>query len=157
MSNMDTVFSDEKDERFLKLVDELDAGYYERIGDELSKYDNYNEFKNPHVVLLALDNDTAVACASYRIFDNDSVEFKRIYVKKEYRKRGIAYYLIVQLEKSVIERNFRYSYIVTGKNNHAAIGLYKKLNYELIDNFGQFGDDDRVVCMRKEFEHLHPK
>ena len=157
MSNMDTVFSDEKDERFLKLVDELDRGYYERIGDELSKYDSYNEFKNPHVVILALDNDTAVACASYRVFDNDSVEFKRVFVKKEYRKRGIAYNLIVQLEKSVIERNFRYSYIVTGKNNHAAIGLYKKLNYELIDNFGQFGDDDRVVCMRKEFEHLHPK
>ena len=157
MSNMDIVFSDEKDERFLKLVDELDAGYYERIGDELSKYDSYNEFKNPHVVILALDNDTAVACASYRVFDNDSVEFKRVFVKKEYRKRGIAYNLIVQLEKSVIERNFRYSYIVTGKNNHAAIGLYKKLNYELIDNFGQFGDDDRVVCMRKEFEHLHPK
>ena len=157
MSNMDIVFSDEKDERFLKLVDELDAGYYERIGDELSKYDSYNEFKNPHVVILALDNDTAVACASYRVFDNDSVEFKRVFVKKEYRKRGIAYNLIVQLEKSVIERNFRYSYIVTGKNNHAAIGLYKKLNYELIDNFGQFGNDDRVVCMRKEFEHLHPK
>ena len=157
MSNMDIVFSDEKDERFLKLVDELDAGYYERIGDELSKYDSYNEFKNPHVVILALDNDTAVACASYRVLDNDSVEFKRVFVKKEYRKRGIAYNLIVQLEKSVIERNFRYSYIVTGKNNHAAIGLYKKLNYELIDNFGQFGDDDRVVCMRKEFEHLHPK
>ena len=42
MSNMDTVFSDEKDERFLKLVDELDRGYYERIGDELSKYNIYN-------------------------------------------------------------------------------------------------------------------
>ena len=157
MSNMDTVFSDEKDERFLKLVDELDRGYYERIGDELSKYDSYNEFKNPHVVLLALDNGTPIACISYRVFDNVSVEFKRVYVKKEYRKRGIAYNLIVQLEKSVMERNFRYSYIVTGKNNHAAIGLYEKLNYELIDNFGQFGDDDRVVCMRKEFVSLRIK
>ena len=101
MSNMDIVFSDEKDERFLKLVDELDAGYYERIGDELSKYDSYNEFKNPHVVILALDNDTAVACASYRVFDNDSVEFKRVFVKKEYRKRGIAYNLIVQLQHNI--------------------------------------------------------
>jgi len=157
MSNMDTVFSDEKDERFLKIVDELDRGYYERIGDELSKYDSYNEFKNPHVVILALDNDIAVACASYRIFDNDSVEFKRVYVKKDYRKRGIAYNLIVQLEKSVMERNFKYSYIVTGKNNHTAIKLYEKLNYELINNFGQFRDDNRVVCMRKEFEHQQPK
>lgn len=57
-----------------------------------------------------------------------------------------------------MERNFKYSYIVTGKNNHAAIRLYEKLNYELIDNFGQFGDDDDgVVCMRKEFESLRIK
>lgn len=148
---MDTIFTDEKDERFLKLVGELDRGYYERIGEGLSKYDSYNEFKNPHVVILALDNDVAVACASYRVFDNDSVEFKRVYVKKEYRKRGIAHKIIGQLEKSAIRNGFKYSYIVTGKNNLPAIELYKKLNYELIDNFGQFKNDDIVICMKKEF------
>ncbi len=152
MSSMDTIFTDEKDERFLKLVSELDRGYYERIGDELSKYDSYNEFKNPHVVILAFDNDLAVACASYRVLDNDSVEFKRVYVKKDYRKRGIAHNIITQLEKLVVKNNFRYSYIVTGKNNHAAIKLYEKLNYKLIDNFGQFIDDDTVICMKKDFK-----
>ncbi len=148
---MKTILTDEKDERFLELVDELDRGYYERIGDELSKYDNYNEFKNPHVVILALDNNNAIACASYRIFDNDSVEFKRVYVKKEYRKLGIAYNLIKQLEQLVVRNNFKHSYIVTGKNNHAAIRLYEKLDYEPIANFGQFIDDDVVICMKKEF------
>lgn len=148
---MDTIFTDEKDERFVKLVGELDRGYYERIGEELSKYDSYNEFKHPHVVILALDNNDAVACASYRVFDDDSVEFKRVYVKREYRKRGIAYNLIGHLEKSAIRNGFRYSYIVTGKNNQPAIRLYEKLNYELIDNFGQFLNDDMVICMKKEF------
>ena len=152
MNNMDTIFIDEKDERFLKLVEELDRGYYERIGDELSKYDSYNEFKNSHVVILALDNDIAVACASYRVFDNETVEFKRVYVRKEYRKREIAYNLIVQLEKSVIKNGFRHSYIVTGKNNQPARKLYEKLNYAPIDNFGQFRDDDTVICMKKEFK-----
>ncbi|WP_405264843.1 GNAT family N-acetyltransferase [Methanobrevibacter sp.] len=152
---METIFTDEKDERFLELVGELDKGYYERIGDELSRYDSYNEFKDPHVVILALDNDIAVACASYRTFDDDSVEFKRVFVRKEYRKRGIAYNLICQLEKLVIEENYRYSYIVTGKNNHAAIKLYEKLDYFMIYNFGQFIDDDTVVCMKKEFEVNH--
>lgn len=149
---MDTIFTDEKDERFLKLVDELDRGYYERIGDELSKYENYNEFKDPHVVILGFENEITVACASYRAFDNDSVEFKRVFVKKEYRKRGIAYNIIKQLEKSAIKSNFKYSYIVTGKNNHAAIKLYEKLNYELIDKFGQFKNDDAVICMKKKFK-----
>ena len=32
---METVFTNEKDERFLKLVEELDYGYYKRIGNEL--------------------------------------------------------------------------------------------------------------------------
>ena len=152
MSSMDTIYTDEKDERFLELVGELDRGYYERIGDELSKYDSYNEFKDPHVVILAVDNDNVVACASYRAFGNDSVEFKRVYVKSEYRKRGIAYNLIKKLEKSAVQSDFKYSYIVTGKNNQPAIRLYEKLNYHLIDNFGQFKDDDVVVCMKKEFK-----
>ena len=154
MSSMDTIYTDEKDERFLELVGELDRGYYERIGDELSKYDSYNEFKDHHVVILAVDNDNAVACASYRVFNNDSVEFKRVYVKSEYRKRGIAYNLIKELEKSAVKSDFKYSYIVTGKNNLPAIRLYEKLNYHHIDNFGQFKDDDVVVCMKKEFK-LH--
>ena len=46
MKKMKTIFTDEKDERFLNLVGELDKGYYERIGDELSRYDSYNEFKD---------------------------------------------------------------------------------------------------------------
>lgn len=148
---MEIVLTDENDERFLKLVEELDRGYYERIGDELAKYDNYNEFKTPHVVLLALDLKKPVACASYRIFSEDSVEFKRVFVKRDYRKQGLAYKLIKQLEKSAIGDDFKYSYIVTGKNNHAAINLYEKLDYHLVDNFGQFVNDETVICMKKEF------
>ena len=148
---MNTILTDENDKRFLKLVCELDRGYYERIGDELSKYDSYNEFKDPHIVMLALDDGIEVACASFRAFDDDSVEFKRVFVKKEFRKRGIAYNLITKLEELAIEKGYSYSYIVTGKNNEPAIGLYEKLNYAMTDKFGQFRDDDAVICMKKEF------
>jgi hypothetical protein len=80
---METIFTNEKDERFLKLVEKLDQGYYERIGDELEKYKEYNEFKNPHFVILLLDSGIPIACASYRVCEKDSVEFKRVYVKKD--------------------------------------------------------------------------
>ena len=150
MNNMETILTDEKDERFKNLVAELDKGYFERIGDDLQKYESYNEFKNPHVVILALDRNDAVACASYRTFNENSVELKRVFVKREYRKRGITYCLIKELEKSIINNNFKHSYIVTGKKNFAAINLYKKLNYQTITNFGQFRDDNAVICMKKE-------
>ena len=109
---MKTFLTNQDDERLLKLVDELDQGYYELIGDELSKYEKYNEFKQPHTVILALDLDKAIACASYRVCSENSIEFKRVYVKKEYRKKGIAYCLIKELEKH-LDENYRYSYIVT--------------------------------------------
>lgn len=151
LNKMRTILTNEKDDRFLKLVEELDRGYYERIGDELSKYDDYNEFKSPHVVILLLNNDNPIACASYRVCRKDSVEFKRVYVKKEYRKQGIAFKLIKQLEQDVIGKNFKNSFIVTGKQNFAAIKLYGKLNYKTIPKFGQFKDDESVICMKKEY------
>ena len=147
---METILTNQDDERFLKLVEELDQIYYERVGDELRKYDKYNEFKKPHTVLLALDLNKPIACASYRVCSENSVEFKRVYVKKEYRKNGIAYDLIRQLE-SILDKNIKYSYIVTGKHNFAAIKLYEKLNYDEIPKFGQFKNDQTVICMKKEF------
>ena len=148
---MKTILTDEKDKQFLKLVEELDYGYYMNIGDELEKYREYNEFKTPHIVNLMIDDGEAIACASYRVFDKKGVEFKRVYVKKEYRKRDIASALMKELESDAIENDFSYSYIVTGKNNHAAIGLYEKLGYFKTDKFGQFIEDETVVCMKKEF------
>ncbi|WP_407411376.1 GNAT family N-acetyltransferase [Methanobrevibacter sp.] len=147
---MDTILTNQNDGRFLKLVEELDQGYYERIGEELSRYEKYNEFTKPHTVLLALDLDEPIACASYRVCSENNVEFKRVYVKKEYRKKGIAYKLIKQLENT-IDSSYKYSYIVTGKNNYPAIRLYEKLDYKETPKFGQFKDDETVICMKKEF------
>ena len=62
--------------------------------------------------------------------------------------------MVKQLEKLAIEENFKYSVIETGSENEAAINLYKKLDYEIIDNFGQFEGDDLCICMKKEFKTM---
>lgn len=151
---METVLTNERDERFIELTKELDNEYFQIHGDVVLKYQEYNDLKDPHIVLLALIYGKPIACASYRLFDKDSIEIKRVYVKKRYRRKGIAYKLVKQLEKLAIEENFRYSYIETGSENEAAINLYKKLDYEIIDNFGYFQGDDLCICMKKEFKSL---
>ena len=152
--NMETVLTNEKDERFIELTKELDNEYFEKHGDVVLKYQEYNDLKDSHIVLLALLYGKPIACASYRLFDKDSIEIKRVYVKRRYRKKGIAYKLVKQLEKLAMEENFKYSYIETGSENIPAINLYKKLDYETIDSFGQFEGDDLCICMRKEFKSL---
>lgn len=148
---MKTVITEEKDVRFLKLIRELDKGYYRRIGDGLSKYDKYNSFETPYIVILLIDSGKSVACASYRTLNKDRVEFKRVFVKRGYRRKEIAFKLIKTLERDAIEKGFRHSYIITDKNNIPAIRLYEKLDYHQIPNIKGFEDDDVVISMKKDF------
>ncbi|AMK16185.1 GNAT family N-acetyltransferase [Methanobrevibacter olleyae] len=151
---METVLTNEKDERFIELTKELDKEYFQIYGDIALEYQEYNDLKDPHIVLLLLNWTRPIACASYKLFDKDTIEIKRVYVKRRYRRKGIAYKLVKQLEKLAIEENFKYSIIETGSENYSAINLYKKLDYEIIDNFGQFKGDDLCICMKKEFRTL---
>lgn len=151
---MESIITNEKDERFIELSNELNNEYFQLYGDEVLKYQEYNDLEDPHIVILALNWGKPIACASFKLFDKDTIEIKRVYVKRRYRRKGIAYKLIKQLEKLAIEENFRYSVIETGSENTAAIKLYEKLDYEIIDNFGHFEEDDMVVCMKKEFKTM---
>ena len=151
---MESVITDEKDERFIELTKELDNEYFQLYGDIVKKYEEYNDLKDPHVVALALNWGKPIACASFKLFDKATIEVKRVYVKKRYRRKGIAYKLVKQLEKLAMEENFKYSIIETGSENEAAIKLYKKLDYEIIDNFGQFEGDELCICMKKQFKSL---
>ncbi|MBE6511739.1 MAG: GNAT family N-acetyltransferase [Methanobrevibacter olleyae] len=151
---MESVIIDEKDERFIELTKELDNEYFMKYGDVVKKYEGYNDLKDPHIVILALNWGKPIACASFKLFDNDTIEIKRVYVKRRYRRKGIAYKLVKQLEKLAMEENFKYSIIETGRENEAAINLYKKLDYEIIDNFGIFEGDELCICMKKQFKSL---
>ena len=151
---MESIITDEKDERFIELTRELDNEYFQLHGDVVLKYQEYNDLKDSHIVILALNWGKPIACASFRLFDKDTIEVRRVYVKKRYRRKGIAYKLVKQLEKLAMEENFKYSIIETGRENVAAINLYKKLDYEIIDSFGIFEGDDLCICMKKQFKSL---
>ena len=138
---MESVITNEKDERFIELTRELDNEYFMKLGDVVERYKDHNALTDPHIVILALNWGKPIACASFRFIDKDTIEIRRVYVKRRYRRKGIAYKLI----KPVIE---------TGKDNEAAINLYKKLDYEIIDNFGLFEGDDLCICMKKQFKSL---
>ena len=66
---MESIITDEKDERFIELVKELDNEYFQIHGDIVNKYKDYNELKDPHLVLLVLNWDRPIACASFKLFD----------------------------------------------------------------------------------------
>lgn len=149
---MEIIVTDEGNPDFLRLCDELDGEYFDLHGDIALEYRDYNKISSPHVAVLAIDEGTAIGCGSYKVSDfPETVEIKRVFVRKDYRRQGIATLMIETLEKIAINNGFRSAVLETGSDNAGALGTYRKLGYEIIDNFGFFEDDDLCVCMKKDF------
>ena len=82
---METILTNEKDEGFIELCNELNNEYLSKLRDVALNYQEYNNLDDPHVVMLVQNWNKPIACASYRIFDENSIEIRRVYVKRRYR------------------------------------------------------------------------
>ena len=90
-----------------------------------------------------------VGCGCFKKFNNSTVEIKRMFVPLSFRGKGISKKLLIELEQWAKEKGFSGFVLETGKKQHEAIGLYTKLGYQQIENYGQYVDMPNSVCFRK--------
>ncbi|SEC50906.1 Acetyltransferase (GNAT) family protein [Maribacter dokdonensis] len=134
---------------FKELVALLDADLALRDGDENAFYAQFNgidALKN--CVVFYLDK-TLVACGAFKEFNEDSVEIKRMFVQPDFRGKGIASKALKVLEEWAKELNYSYAVLETGLRQPEAIALYKKNNYEIIENYPPYEEMKNSVCFRK--------
>lgn len=139
--------SDNKD--FGDLVIQLDA--YLRIldGEDHAFYAQFNKSNLLKNALVSYENEIAVGIGAYKEYDSETVEIKRMYTLPEYRGKGIAKAILTELELWAKEEGYQFAILETGYLQKDAIGLYQKLGYEIIDNFGQYIGVENSVCMKK--------
>lgn len=135
---------------FVKLTNLLDKEFYEMFGDVVKRYEEFNRLKEIDHVIVLYDGIIPVACGSFKKYNNDTVEIKRVFVYKEYRQKGLATKIMRQLEKFAIKQGFVYSILETGVELKPAIALYKSLGYEIVNNYAQYEADSICVCMKKK-------
>ncbi|MEI6815488.1 MAG: GNAT family N-acetyltransferase [Bacteroidota bacterium] len=144
------VRTDSGNEDFRQLVKHLDRELAVFDGDDHAYYAQYNGLHSIKHALVYYVEDMAVGCGSFKKFDDESVEIKRMYVKELFRKQGIAWKILQELENWAYENDYKYSILETGKRQMEAIGLYMKSGYEVIPNYGQYIEMENSVCMRKK-------
>ena len=148
------VLTNEKNQDFINLVKELWDEYYENTGCIVDKYQKINTLEGEHFVILVFDEETKnnlpIACGSFKECFLDVVEIKRVFVKKDYRGKGLATLIMEKLEKEAKKRDYSFSILVTGVNNHSSQSLYKKLDYEKIEGFGFYKGDPDSISMGKK-------
>lgn len=140
-----------EDKNFIMLCQMLDDNLNELVGGEKQRqqYKQYNLLKDIRNVFLLYDNETPIGCASFKKYSDDIAEVKRVFVKKEYREKGFSKLLMETLEAKAIEKGFHSLILETGIVLTAAQGLYQKLGFHIIDNYGQYADMKESVCMQK--------
>ena len=145
-------YTDGCNKDFIELCHGLDDFLNEIVGGEENRaeYIPYNKLDDIHDVILAYDNNVPVGSASFKKYDDERAEVKRVFIKQEYRGRGISKKLMELLEDAARKKGYRYLILESGEPLVAAMALYRKIGYEVILNYGQYKDMKDSVCMRKK-------
>jgi len=134
---------------FIDLVKLLDIEMAILDGEEHAFYSQFNKIDHLKFVLVAYENDLAVGCGAIKNYETNAMEVKRMYVLPEYRGKGIATKILVELEKWALELDMNKCVLETGKRQPDAIALYKKNGYNEMPNYGQYTNIENSVCFEK--------
>ena len=147
--NTNYVYFNSVENDFEILTLELDEELTRRNGELQSTYNQFNKLTGINDVIIAYVNSEAVGCAAIKFFDKDIFEVKRVFVKEKFRGFGIAKEMMIRIEDIAREKGLVSLVVETYKDFSSAINLYKKLSYEIIENYGQYKDLEKSICMRK--------
>lgn len=134
---------------FVRLVEKLDAYLKTVDGDDHDFYHQYNGLENLTHVVLVYENDVAVGCGAFKKYADKSVEVKRMYVLPNFRGTKVAQTILTELEKWAKDTGYNRCILETGKSQKAAVKFYKKSNYSIIPNYGQYAGVENSICFEK--------
>lgn len=142
--------TDSRNSDFIRLIRLLDEDLEERYGALQKQFDAHNKVDHISDVVVVYKDETPVACGAFKEYDSSTIELKRIFEKKEHRIQGLAGRLVKTLEEIAKEKGYKFVILETGKRQPEAVGLYHKLGYETIQNYGPYAENSYSVCMKKE-------
>lgn len=125
------------------LARDLFTEYAEALGFDLGFQDFRNELDNldamygpPGGVILIADVDNEPAgCVAMRRFSDDACEMKRLYVRPEFRKRGIGRMLSVEIIATARQAGYHRMLLDTIDTMTGAIALYKSLGFVEVESY----------------------
>jgi GNAT superfamily N-acetyltransferase len=125
---------------FIRLIKDLDAYLAVSDGEEHSFYAQFNK----------VDLIKHVVCGAIKQYDPQTMEIKRMFTSSDYRGKGIAGLILIELQNWTKEMGFENCILETGKRQREAITLYKKSGYEVITNYGQYAGMEDSICFMKK-------
>lgn len=137
---------------FRKMVNALDEDLNQRNGDIQRQYDQYNKIDKIKNAIVIYVDEKPVGCGCFKLFDNETVEMKRMFVLPEMRGKKLAAKLLQELETWAVEEGFNRSVLETGRRQVEAQRLYVVAGYSRTENYGQYVGMEDSICYSKELK-----
>ena len=138
-----------QDSSFQGLVDLLDSYLTGIDGDENDFYAQFNATTALAHCVVLYHKEVEVGCGAIKVFNNDTFEIKRMFVHPTARGNGFAKEIVTALEDWARELGAKRCVLETGKRMPDAVGLYKGLGYEQIENYEPYIGVDNSMCYEK--------
>ena len=146
---LELIKTDSNNPDFITLIKQLDSYLKTTDGDDHEFYNQYNGLDNiKHVVVAYLDK-TPVGCGAFKPFEGNTIEIKRMFTSKAIRGQGVASNILHELESWAKQLDYKHSILETGIRQIEALQFYKKCNYQITDNYGQYKDVKESICFKK--------
>ncbi len=138
------------DADFIAMVKTLDMDLAIRDEDDHPFYAQFNKVDTIRYVVVAYIDNKPVGCGAIKEYASGTMEIKRMFTSPECRGKGIASQILMELEGWAKALGYDTCILETGIKQQEAIGLYKKNNYTLIPNYGQYAGVENSLCFEKK-------
>lgn len=101
------------------------------------------------IYLLAWLGDELVGMGAHRPLDAHSTELRRMFVRSDARRHGVARALLEALQAHALSQGFTRLRLETGFRQLPAMRLYESFGFQRIDPFGPYVGDPSSVCFEK--------
>lgn len=109
----------------------------------------YNLSKNITRVLIACVEGVPAGCVGLKPYSGTEIEIKRLWVDPEFRGNHIAEELMDRIEKRAKYFGYEKTILQTRPQMEAAVGLYLKRGYVMIDNYPPYDKLEGAICFSK--------
>lgn len=133
------------------LTDEVQLEYARRYGDEDGDINPIDaaEFRPPDGQFFMVYVDGIPAAMGGWRRHGDDAEIRRMYVRPQFQRRGLARVVLDKIESTALEAGFARVILETGLAQPEAIELYRSAGYDDIPAFGFYAEEELSVHLGK--------
>lgn len=120
---------------------------FQNIDDELNNFpEKYQEPNGDFII--AKDNEDVIGCVGIRKIEKNVCEMKRLFVKDNYKGKGIGKKLVEKIMEEAKIKNYHKIRLDTSNTMQAALGIYYKFGFYDIKSYYN-NPHDNIVYLEK--------